>query len=300
MTDINSVLGAHFVRALIENVCGGNIEIIKRPASFVLKSKEEGERDVKRIILLPPKGFTADAFNQMNSHDEAEKATIKINGGVRPEKNGFSTIRDCLLVASFNKNAKANDLDKPYMLFDLDETTPELSLELHSAREAPFSVVKSNGEGFYHNLINVSDDWVVLTLNKRLRPQRTVDLESVLDGLPEEKVDILRSFYGEVLKEGDSMFKKAPDLINQIVNMPLSQNLPALGEMLYVYDSGRHEACSVFAVILKIGKNYPEQVMSFLEDSIQNNSVPSYYAEQLIEKIRNFEGYDTNIKHHQL
>ena len=43
-------------------------------------------------------------------------------------------------------------------------------------------------------------------------------------------------------KYGDEIFYKAPDLIEKIIKMPLGHSLPALCEMLFVHDSGRHEA----------------------------------------------------------
>ncbi len=285
--DINTVLRTHFVQALVRRVCGEDIDIIKRPASFAIRRRIEDERDVERIIILPPRGYSADAANQTNSHDEAERATLEIKGAVRPGRQGFSRLRDCLLFAAFHGRGAVSDLDKPYMVFDLGENrTPGLITSLHSAGEAPFPVVKNSGFGFYHNLINATDDWLVLHLRKRHRPMKAVDLEPHLSVLPEKEADALRRLYQAILRHGDGVFQKTPRLIEKISGMEPEHALPALGEMLYVRDTGRHEACTAFAIILKIGKTAPEQTTAFLQETLNAESVPRYYAFQLIEKIR--------------
>ncbi|OEK01153.1 hypothetical protein BFP97_06355 [Roseivirga sp. 4D4] len=274
------------MRALIENVCGGNIEIIKRPASFIVKNKDEGARTIERLIVLPPKGYTADTPTQTNSHDEAERATIEIKGGVRPDKNGFSTLKHCLLVASFNKESGFSDLDKPYMTYSADlKSTPGLFTEFHSAGESPFTVVKPNGYGFYHNLVNVTDDWLVLKLNKRLRLQKGVELDPFLENLTDKQAKAVSTLHDNILADGDALFKKYPDLVDEVASMPPQTILPALGEMLFVYDSGKHEACSVFALILKIGKLHMDKTKEFLTDALEKNAIPAYYGEQLIGKL---------------
>lgn len=285
--NIENLLKVSFVSALTNRLCGDNTEIIERPASFIVRSKEEGERNIHRVIIIPPKGYTADKPNQTNSHDEAEYATIKINGAVREDKQAFSKIKDCLLVASFNEKGKVSELNKPYLTFDLTEDNADLITNTHSAGEPPFSVVRSDGYGFYHNLINISDDWLVLSLYKRLRPQKPVNLEHHFAVIQDEYAEILNKLYNAVVIHGDGIFEKEPDLIRKVTNIPPSTALPSLGEMLYVHDTGKHEACSVFAIILKIGRSNPELVTSFLQDSMIYDTIPSYYARQLIEKINN-------------
>lgn len=287
--DIDTIFKENYVRDLIERVCGDETELITRPASYMVRSKIEGDRDIERVIVLPPRGYTADTINQTNSHDEAEYATIEIKGAVRADKNSFSILKDCLLVASIPQNGAVSDLNKPYMTFDIaTNDNPDLLLEKKSAGTAPFAVVKSDGYGFYHNLINLTDDWLILQLYKRLRPQRGVDLAPRLQGLLRGEEQSLRLFYDATLSHGDEIYKQKPDLIENIMRIPVSKALPALVEMLHVHDTGKHEACSVFATILKFGKMYPEYVTHYLNLSIRENVVPAYYAEQLINKIGKF------------
>lgn len=284
--DINFVLNENYVRDLVLRVCGAKTELVTRPASYLIRSISEEDRDIQRIIVLPPRGYTADRIEQMNSHDEAEFATIEIKGAVRKDKNSFSVLRNCLLVASIPQNGKTSELNKPYMTFDIgSDSNPDLTLEKKSAGMAPFTVVKPDGYGFYHNLVNLSDEWLVLQLYKRLRPQRPVSLAPHLEGLLTGQAESLSALYDAVVQYGDGIYKKTPALIENIVRMPIQKTLPALAEMLYVHDSGRHEACSVFSIILKIGKMHPDLVKGFLRASVERHSVPSYYAEQLISKI---------------
>lgn len=282
--NLDTLLQTHYVRDLISKTCGDNTEIIHRHAAHFIRNADEGDRKVERIIILPPRGFTANAPEQMNSHDEAESATIEIKGAVRDGKDSVSVVKNCVFVASIDKNEMVSELNEPYLTFDIAADEPHVEKKLHSAGTAPFYVVRSDGYGFYHNIINVTDDWLVLKLVKTLRPQRKVDL-SILNTYPSEQAMALNQFYTAVAKHGDEIFDREKELVSQICGMPLSTSLPALGEMLYIHDSGKHEACTVFATILKIAKTHPLFVQNFLRGTLENGSVPSYYAYQLLEKI---------------
>lgn len=282
---LDTILKKHFIAALAKHVCGEDYEIVNRKTSFMLRNKEEGSRDLHRLIILPPKGYTANAINQTNSHDEAEYAKIAIKGAVREGKQGFSKVKDCLLVASFSKSKVVSELNQPYLTFDLEDTSSKVTTELHSSGKPPFAVVKSDGFGFYHNLINRTDDWLVMTLHKRLRPQKPMDLETHLNHLQDEHAQLLRDLYEGIVKNGDAIFKAQPELVESVIKLPPDIALPALGEMLYVHDTGRHEACTAFSIILKLGKQSPEIVGQFLQNALEINSIPDYYAEQLIQKI---------------
>ncbi len=294
--DINEVLKTNYIKDVVQRVCGSETELITRPASYMVRGVKEEGRDIHRVIILPPRGFTADKINQTNSHDEAEYATIEIKGAVKNEKSGFSILKNCLLVASIPQTGAVSELNKPYMTFSLEnDKNPDLSLERYSSGIAPFVVVKSDGYGFYHNLINMTDDWLVLQLYKRLRLERSVNLKPVLSGLLNGEIQALESLYSAVIEHGDAIFQKVPNLIENIVRMPVSHSVPVLAEMLYTHDTGKHEACSVFAVILKIGKMHPVQVTKYLQQAIINNTVPSYYAEQLIKKIENHQVLEGSV-----
>ena len=285
MINIQDVLQKNYVKDLVSRICGEEKELIARPASYMVRCMHENDRNIRRVIILPPRGFTADKMEQTNSHDEAEYATIEIKGAVREGKEGFSILKNCLAVASIPLSKATSELNKPYLLFDIGNPAPEVELKKHSAGTSAFAVVKSDGYGFYHNLINTTEDWLVLELYKKLRPQKPVDLAPRLQGLLRGEADALQSFYNAVVEYGDAVFSKKKNLIDNIVRMPVEKTLPALTEMLFAHDTGRHEACSVFAVILKIGKLHPDRVITLLRNAIEEGSAPTYYGEQLISKI---------------
>lgn len=293
--DFKGVLNTGFVKEWINTVCGADREIIQRPAAFFVRNRNEGNAAVERVIILPPKGYTANSLNQTNSHDEALRATIQIKGAVREGKQGFSKLQNCLLVAAFNSKRGSSDLNVPYLTFEIGKT-PNLSTVFHSAGTPPFAVVKENGFGFYHNLINVSNDWLVMELNKRLRPQKKVDLSSQLANLSDDKAELLKGLYNGVVAYGDEVFSKLPELVNGVVKLPPEISLPALGEMLFAYDTGRHEACSAFAMILKVGKRYPDTTLEFLEIGAKNKTIPHYYANQLLDKLKRWQNPSQNLE----
>ncbi|MEM6780684.1 MAG: hypothetical protein AAF569_02350 [Pseudomonadota bacterium] len=289
MSDLNyeEILKVPFVKKYISEVCGeGELDYITRPACYMIRNQNEDDREVHRVIVLPPKGYTADKLNMMNSHDEAEYASIEIKGSVREGKSTFSKIRNSLLVASYFENGIASDLGKPYVTYTLDDSPMSgFSKEIKSAGEPPFAVVKSDGFGFYHNLVNTTEEWLVLKLIKRIRPQKQPNIEEVTQHYPDEYKKVFENLYAAIKSEGDGIFKTQTALIDEVCNVPKEYSLPALAEMLYVFDTGMHEACSVFAVALKIGKQYPDFVIGFLQKGIKENTVLTYYANQLIQKI---------------
>lgn len=284
--DIQDVLKTNYVQDLIEQTCGKNTELVTRQDCFAVRSSVEGDRNIYRVLLMPPRGFTANEINQMNSHDEADFATIEIKGAVRINKSAFSKLKDCLLVASKDENGSVSELTHPYLTFDMSEQGGnELTLKKHSSGLPPFPVVKNDGFGFYHNLINLTDDWLVLKLHKRLRPNKPVELDKYLKNLNTKEAEAVLKLYNAVEKYGDGVFKHAPEAVQQILNLPVEVTLPPLGEMLFIHDSGMHEACTVFGIILKLAQNSPNRILEFLDNAIENNSIPLYYAKQLIGKI---------------
>jgi hypothetical protein len=148
-----------------------------------------------------------------------------------------------------------------------------------------FFVVRENGVGFYHNLINISNDWLVLSLDKELRLSKKMDIESTLAALNEEKQIPLRSLMRAIQVKGDGIFTEHPDLVKVVSTFEPHIAMPTLIEGLNIHDSGRHEACSVYAIILKIGKKYPQKVCRQSEKAIEEKQAPRYYTEELIRKL---------------
>lgn len=292
---IQDILQKNYVQDLIRLTCGEDTQLVTRRDCFAVRSAKEGERDLYRILILPPKGFTANEINQMNSHDEADFATIEIKGAVKEDKSAFSKLKDCLLVVSKSENGTVSSLTHPYLTFDLDEKQQdELTLIKHSSGTAPFPVVKNDGFGFYHNLINLTDEWLVLKLHKRLRPNKAVDLDQYTGTLSDQEKEAVLNFYRSVQKYGDGIFENAPEAIHNILDMRTDKSLPCLGEMLFIHDSGMHEACTVFGIILKISQSHAFVVLSFLDGALEKRTIPPYYGAQLIGKIEKRDGLNEN------
>ncbi|MCB1531044.1 MAG: hypothetical protein H6853_04180 [Rhodospirillales bacterium] len=281
------ILGQSFVKALVTHVLGEDFEVIRRPAAFILKLKDgvEDERNINRLIILPPKGYTSNKPNQTNCFHAVESAKIEIKGTVRKGTRGFSKVKNCLLVTSFDNQGAVSHLDKPYLEFDRNDPNSIFAYQERSSGEAPFYVVKSDGTGFYHSLTNLTDEWLVLQLHKVMRPQKKVDLEQHLSMLQDEQASILRKLYKEIIAYGDMLFREDKTLVNAVMRMPPPNVLPALCEMLYTPDVGKHEPCTAFAMILKMGRAYPKQTVDILKERLEQKGLPSYFAEQLISKI---------------
>ena len=289
--DLKTVLQTDYVAALARKVCGEEPVVVRRPTTNVVKREEETDRQVDRLIVLPPKGHTANRINQTNSYAEVERATIQVHGAVRSGKRGFSKVKDCLLRVSFNEASLVSRLEKPYIEFDLDDPNPSFEKMIHSSGEAPFHVVKPDGMGVYHSLINLKDEWLVLELHKVLRPRREPVLEPFLHGMPRKQADLLREVHAGIVEFGDELFAQRPDLIEAVMALPPATTLPALGELLHVRDTGRHEACTAFALILRMGKTHRLPTTEYLWKAREAEAIPAYYADQLLAKIaRHFEG----------
>lgn len=257
-------------------------ELVTRPASFLIKKMNEDDYKLHRVIIMPPYGHTADHADEMNPHPEARKAKITVKGGIREGKVGFSVLRKVLKYC-YTDDREADTVGiRPYV--KITQRLKNYHEAVKSTKET-FFVVRENGVGFYHNLINISNDWLVLSLDKELRLSKKMDIESTLAVLNEEKQITLRSLMRAIQVKGDGIFTEHPDLVKVVSTFEPHIAMPTLIEGLNIHDSGRHEACSVYAIILKIGKKYPQKVCRQLEKAIEEKQAPRYYTEELIRKL---------------
>ncbi len=273
---INSHLVMSLVKSLFDNQ---ETEIIERPNSFIIRLKNEPEDKIFRIILLPPYGFTANRIAETSPHPEARKAKIEIRGGVRPNKSGFNLLKDIIKFQYYTvRNVRITE-DKPY---------PEIGgqnykEEIKSSKQK-FFVVKENGIGFYHNLVNLSGEWILLTLEKELKLQRMPDLQSKISLLDKNQQKIITTLYDKILLYGDVIFGKEKQLIEETCNSDVDDVITPLIEMLNVIETGKHEPCTVYAIILKIGRKN-RKVIDYLKEAEKNKTAPKYYLDELIKKL---------------
>jgi len=274
------IISSPLVRNIINNLFQNQeIEIVKRPASFIIRSKNEPEDRIFRIILLQPYGFSGNKIDETNPHPEVRKAKIEIKGGIRPDKSGFNLLKNVLKYQFYTiRNVKTKD-DEPY---------PKVGglnykEEIKSSRQK-FFVVEENGIGFYHSLVNLSNEWILLILEKDLRLQKMTNFNPLLKKLDKNQHTTIITFYEKVLQYGDEIFEKEGDLIKTICDLDIDKIIPPLLEMLNVLETGKHEACTIYAVILKIGKKN-KIITDYLKEALKNKAAPKYYLDELINKL---------------
>jgi len=176
---IDDILNSTLVKNIVKNIFAKKeIEIITRPASFIIKLKNEPEDKIFRIILLPPRGFTANKIDETTPHPEVRKAKIEIKGGVRLNKSGFNLLKNCIKYQYYSiRNIKITE-DEPYPKIGRQNYKEETK-----SSKQKFFVVKENGNGFYHSLVNLSNEWILLILDKELRLQKIPELKSKIENL---------------------------------------------------------------------------------------------------------------------
>ncbi len=259
------------------------LEVIKRQASYIIKLKDEPKDKVTRLILLSPSGFTSNRIDELSSHPEVRKAKVKIIGGVKPSRKGFNIIKKVIKFIYYTKREIKTIEDYPYVLADKNNSF--YKEEIKSSREK-FFVVKENGEGFYHNLINLSKEWVLLVLEKELRFQKEMNIIPKIENLNEKSKEIIRDLIQSVQEKGDNIFNENKELIKKLLELKANETLPALIEGLNMYETGKHEPCSIYALILKFAKKDKEIVIRYVKKALEKNEAQMYYLNELLEKIQ--------------
>ncbi len=272
---VNSSLVKNTIKKLFKN---NEIETTKRYGSFIIRLKNEPEDKIFRVIILPPHGFTANNNNETNPHPEVRKAKIEIKGAIKPNASGFNFVKNCIKYQFYT----SRDIDIKDGLYPKIHGK-NYREKIKSSREK-FFVVKENGAGFYHSLINLTDYWILLVLEKELKLQKCAEIEDKLRLLDQDKKKFFQLFYEKVLLLGDRVFSEEKDMIEKMCSSEESVSIPFLVEMLNIAETGKHEPCTVYAVILKIGKKNAA-IISYLKNALHDGSAPKYYLEELIEKL---------------
>lgn len=278
---VTDVLSAPIMRTSVNNILNGKpVNLVERPGAYVLSAEKEPADSCRRIIILKPRGFTSNSLGELSSHPEAREATIEIKGAARPEKKGFFTIKNCVEFVHRYKDGVEIKLDYPYA--SADGAFRELKTS-----KTRFKVVKHNYYGFYHNLINLTDEWLVLVLNKKLNAAKQIDY-SLLGAGGERQEKSLYTFAKWVKDIGDEVFERTPEVVDHVYSLDPHVSLPALITLLNMEEKGKHEQCTVFSVILKIARKHPVLALKFLEKAEQEQVAQPYYLHELIAKIRRY------------
>ena len=257
-------------------------EIIERPASFSIRLKKEDPQTVRRIILLPPHGFTADKINLLSPHPEARNAKIKILGKIKPNNQGFSPVNEEVKFVFSLVREVPTEKDSSYS--DYSKFSKEYyGRQLKSWRN-PFYVVKENGWGNFHNLINLSDDWLILSLEKKLTDKKKINISDPLKLLTATQAVKLKGILKQIETKGDKIFKDKISVANFLAFNPKIL-VPVLIQMLNFSETGRHEPCTFFAFLLKIVKKDKKLVLAEVNKALKLKTAPYYYLEDLKKKI---------------
>ncbi|MCX6815886.1 MAG: hypothetical protein NT120_03470 [Candidatus Aenigmarchaeota archaeon] len=278
--NIKHILNSNIAKNLARNLFGNSkTEVIERPASFIIKLKNEPENKINRIILLPPHGFTANKINETVPHPEVRKAKVEIKGGIRPDKSGFNPIKNCIKYQYYTiRNVNAT---KGNLYIKIGEK--HYKEDVKSSRQK-FFVVRENDIGFYHSLVNLTEEWVLLILYKELRLQKIPGLKQKLEKLDRNQQRTIYKLYEKISLLGDAIFEKENKLIDEICEFDADKITPSLIEMLNILETGKHEPCTVFAIILKLGRKTPK-VINYLKEAVKGRTAPRYYLDELISKL---------------
>jgi len=277
----DEILNSQLVQEEIKKKFNNNeLEIVKRKKSFFIIQKKIENNISKRILLLPPNGTTTGAttgikvFDENNSHSEASEVIITILGGVAPGRNGYSRIK--------------NKIKLSYSL--TREVKLPLKEKILSSHTPPITILKSDGFGFWHSLSNQSTEWVAIYLEKELRSTKEINWGQVFSqvGIPDNNHQKILTYINSIKEYGDEVFEKNPEAIKYLETYPSQERiLQVLIKALNIQEYGKHEQCTIFAIILKVAKHVDtSKLIKIIEQAKENKLAPEFYLSELEKKIR--------------
>jgi len=274
------IIKSSLFKETVKKFLGGeNFEIVVRPACFFIRLKNEDTKFIKRIMVFPPHGFTGDEIDLLNPHPETRKARVKILGKINPFKKGFKPlIREIRLDFSPIRNIPTEKTSL-YSRFSKKYCQSYLK-----SWKNWFYVVKENGWGNFHSLINLSSEWVIVFLEKEFIDQKNINITPYLKQLSNTKADKLEQDMEKIKNIGDLIFKEKT-FVSKILEFPEKILVPILIQMLNVKETGKHENCTFFAFLLKIGKKDNKLVLEEVKKAIKLKLAPYYYLEDLENKL---------------
>lgn len=257
-----------------------NLDVVERPACFAVCSKREDAKFVKRIIVFPPHGFTADDEFILNPHPEIRKARVNILGEINPTKKGFKPLVRNMRFSFSLSRSMPTEKGSAYARF-----SEKYCGSLLKSWRNWFHVVKEEGWGYFHNLINLSNRWVIAILEKHLVDRKVIDIQPYLRELscPDQKT--LLQFLCEIERHGDGILHDTV-LIQETLKLPTNILVPILIQMLNLRENGRHQPCTAFAILLKIARGHRNAVVEEVGRAIELKLAPWYYINDLHRKLR--------------
>ncbi|MCX6757604.1 MAG: hypothetical protein NTZ44_01850 [Candidatus Nomurabacteria bacterium] len=278
--NFKQIAGSYLFKETVKKFLGTeSFEIVVRPACFFIRLKVEDTKFTKRIIVFPPYGFAGDEIDLLNPHPETRKARVKILGKINPLKKGFKPItREVRLDFAITRNIPTEKTSL-YARFSKKYCKSQLK-----SWKNWFYVVKESGWGNFHSLVNLSKEWVVVLLEKEFVDQKSINIKNYLDKLSKKEAIELKKSVEKIKNVGDTIFSDEV-FVSKVLEFPKEILVPILIQMLNVKETGKHENCTFFAFLLKIGKKNNKLVLEETRQAIKLKSAPYYYLEDLEKKL---------------
>jgi len=215
----------------------------------------------------------------LNPHPEARTAKTFIYGTIEPSKKGYKpVVRGIELRYSKIRNFPTQ-LQTPYAIYK-----SRLCDKVRKSWKNWFYVVKENGWGNFHSLVNLTSTWVVLVIEKQLLDQKPIRIGELLKNLTKKQANTLQKDLQFITSNGDEVFTH-PAIIQRIVKLPLSVITPILVQMLNVQETGKHQNCTFFALLLKLAHRDRVYVRDVIKDAHTRKTAPHYYLADLQKKM---------------
>ncbi len=274
------IFASQLVKKELQNIFDNQPhQVVKRKSSYVIRLKNEPNDHIKRIIILPPNGSTAgeysgllDNHDKLSPHPETLEAQATIRGGIAPGRLGYRRIDRAMKFSYFSK---------PKVNFTKDSPKEEYK----SSHIPPFKVVKPNGYGFWHNLCNQSNEWVLLILEKKLVASNPVTLDKTIKLLAPDKKAKISELIEKIKTQGDQIFKKKLNPLDNLERIDIKYIVSALISALNLPEHANHESCTAVALLLKLAKRNRNLVLKECQNALKENRAPAFYLNEIIDKL---------------
>ena len=113
-----------------------------------------------------------------------------------------------------------------------------------------------------------------------------MNVNPLINKLEKNKQEIILKLIEKIKQNGDKIFETDKSLIQDVLNLSTEEAIPALIEILNINETGKHEPCTAFAMILKFAKKEPQIALKLLNEALIKKQAPQYYLNELIEKTK--------------
>lgn len=254
-------------------------QVVRRKSSYVIRLKNEPSENLKRIVILPPNGSTAGEYSglladheKFSPHPETLEAILTIKGGVAPGRLGYRKIDRAIKFSYFTKREVDFKKDMP-------------KSDYKSSHIPSFKIIKPNGYGFWHNIQNLSNEWVLLVLEKKLIASNPFKINEVIKDLPPNEQKKIKILIDKIANQGDHIFEDGVNPLDNLSDIDVKYIIIALISALNLPEHANHEPCTVVALLLKLAKENKKVVLEECQKSLEKNSAPAFYLNDIIKKL---------------